>query len=113
MPPPPPQAALTPEGITAMKSGYGAYKDIKGAVGSVKSFGTEAGKTIAAAETGNVFGAAYGAYKTYKVHGREAFSPRARNNKTVPVVQRRFFFFFICFKQKNMESLVLTDTFIF
>jgi hypothetical protein len=75
-----------------MKSGYGAYKDIKGAVGSVKSFGTEAGKTIAAAETGNVFGAAYGAYKTYKVHGREAFSPRARNNKTVPVVQRRFFF---------------------
>ena len=31
-----------------------------------QSFGTEAGKTIAAAETGNVFGAAYGAYKTYK-----------------------------------------------
>jgi hypothetical protein len=66
------QAALTPEGMTAIQSGYGAYKDVKGAVGKIKSFGTEAGKTIAAAETGNVFGAAYGTYKTYKA-GDEAY----------------------------------------
>ncbi len=58
--------------MTAIQSGYGAYKDVKGAVGKIKSFGTEAGKTIAAAETGNVFGAAYGTYKTYKA-GDEAY----------------------------------------